>query len=122
MAGNTDTPFHCDIRNSFAKAFNMWRIKNQITLKQIAADLGVAVSTVSSWELGKRFPSEEHFQALVNYTRLPPLSSVLHHGGQMCAGRLPTHHAQFCSKAALLTDKWHRPQLGLQKASAGESH
>lgn len=64
--------FHCDIRASFATAFSTWRRKNNIPLKQIAAELGISVSTVNSWELGERFPTEGHFQALVNYTGVPP--------------------------------------------------
>jgi transcriptional regulator with XRE-family HTH domain len=67
-----DAPFHCDIRTSFAKAFNAWRQKNSVPLKEVAAGLGLSVSTVNSWELGERFPTGEHFQALVNYTGVPP--------------------------------------------------
>ena len=70
MARNSD--FHCDIRASFATAFSNWRRKNNIPLKQIADTLGVAVSTVSSWELGQRFPTGRHFEMLVNYSGLPP--------------------------------------------------
>jgi transcriptional regulator with XRE-family HTH domain len=67
-----DAPLHCDIRTSFARAFSAWRRKNNIPLKQIAAELGISVSTVNAWELGGRFPTGEHFQALVNYTGVPP--------------------------------------------------
>ena len=67
-----NTSFHCDIRTSFAKAFGYWRRKNQVTLKEIAEGLGLSVATVNSWELGERFPTGEHFQALVNYTGVPP--------------------------------------------------
>lgn len=72
MVKKPDAPFHCDIRTSFAKAFSAWRRKNNVQLKEIADGLGVSVSTVSSWELGERFPTGEHFQALVNYTGVPP--------------------------------------------------
>jgi len=65
-------PFPCDIRTSFAKTFGAWRRENNIPLKQIAAELGISLSTVDAWELGERFPTGEHFQALVNYTGLPP--------------------------------------------------
>ncbi len=65
-------PFPCDIRTSFAKAFGAWRRKNNIPLKKIAAELGISLSTVDAWELGERFPTAEHLQALVNYTGLPP--------------------------------------------------
>jgi transcriptional regulator with XRE-family HTH domain len=72
MPDTYDGPFRCDIRANFAKAFGTWRRKNHIPLKQVAADLGIAVSTVNSWELGLRFPTGEHFQALADYTGLPP--------------------------------------------------
>jgi len=43
---------HCDIRKSFATASRNWRLKNDIPLKQIAADLGISVSTVNFWNSG----------------------------------------------------------------------
>ena len=64
--------FKCDIRASFATAFRNWRVKNNIPLKKIAGDFGVAVSTVNSWELGERFPTARNFEKLVNYTGVPP--------------------------------------------------
>lgn len=64
--------FHCDIRASFAIAFSIWRHQNNIPLKQIAKDLGLSVSTISSWELGERFPTGRNFEMLVNYTGVPP--------------------------------------------------
>jgi DNA-binding transcriptional regulator YiaG len=62
----------CDIRASFATAFRNWRVKNNIPLKKVASDLGLAVSTVDSWELGKRFPTGRNFEMLVDYTGVPP--------------------------------------------------
>ena len=62
----------CDIRASFATAFRNWRLKNDLSLKRIAGDLGLAVATVNSWELGKRFPSGRNFEMLVDYTGIPP--------------------------------------------------
>jgi hypothetical protein len=41
--------FHCDVRPSFATAFNNWRRKNRIALKHIAKHLGVSICTVSAW-------------------------------------------------------------------------
>ena len=64
--------FHCDVRASFATAFTNWRRKKKIPLKQIAKDLGVSISTVSSWESGGRFPTGYNFEMLVEYTSLPP--------------------------------------------------
>jgi len=68
----TKSGFRCDIRGSFATAFGNWRRKNNIPLKQIAEDLGVAVATVNAWELGKRFPTGRNFEKLVNYSGVPP--------------------------------------------------
>ncbi|MGO8926136.1 MAG: helix-turn-helix domain-containing protein [Limisphaerales bacterium] len=64
--------FQCDLRASFATAFRNWRLKNNIPLKAIAKDLGLSISTVSSWELGERFPTAYNFEMLVNYTGMPP--------------------------------------------------
>ena len=64
--------FHCDLRVSFATAFGNWRRKHNIPLKRIASDLGLSVSTVSCWELGKRFPTGRNFELLVNYAGVPP--------------------------------------------------
>ena len=63
---------HCDLRVSFAIAFKNWRRKRRIPLKRIATDLGLSVSTISLWELGKRFPTGRHFELLAEYTGLPP--------------------------------------------------
>jgi transcriptional regulator with XRE-family HTH domain len=67
-----ETRFHCDARTSFATALRNWRLKNKVTLKAIAKDLGVSISTVSSWESGERFPGGYNFEMLVDYTGLPP--------------------------------------------------
>jgi hypothetical protein len=64
--------FHCDTCASFAIALRNWRRKNKVTLKVIAKDLGVSISTVSSWESGERFPGGHNFEMLVDYTGLPP--------------------------------------------------
>ena len=64
--------FHCDVRASFATAFSNWRRKNKIPLKKMAKDLGLSISTVSSWESGECFPTGYNFEILVEYTGLPP--------------------------------------------------
>ena len=63
---------HCDIRACFATAFRNWRLENNIPLKQVAADLGVSVATVNTWESGKYFPIGRHFEILVDYMGVPP--------------------------------------------------
>ena len=82
--------FRWDPCASFAMAFKNWRRKNNIPLKKIARDLGLAVSTVSSWELGERFPTGRNFEMLVNYTGVPPCKlfcvMCLRHGGQVRPG------------------------------------
>ncbi len=70
MAGASS--LRCDIRGSFATAFRNWRLKENIPLKQVAADLGVSIGTVNNWESGKRFPTGRHFELLAEYTGLPP--------------------------------------------------
>ena len=72
MFPKSEPAFVCDIRASFAKAFGLWRRKHNLPLKEIAAQLGISVATVNSWELGERFPTGEHFEALVNYAGVPP--------------------------------------------------
>jgi transcriptional regulator with XRE-family HTH domain len=67
-----DPNLQCGVRASFAAAFRNWRVQNNVPLKMIASDLGLAVSTINSWELGERFPSGCNFEALVSYTGLPP--------------------------------------------------
>ncbi len=57
---------------SFATALSNWRRENHIPLKQIASELGISISTVSSWELGERFPGGFNLEMLVEYTGLPP--------------------------------------------------
>ena len=63
---------HSGVCAAFATAFKNWRLKNNLQLKQIAADLGVSVPTVCTWETGKRFPTGRHFERLIDYTGLPP--------------------------------------------------
>lgn len=45
-----------------------WRESNGIKVSTAAAELGVAPSTWSHWEAGRRFPSGTLLIALVNYT------------------------------------------------------
>ena len=49
-----------------------WTRGKIIPLKQIARDLDLSVSTVSSWELGERFPTGRNFEMLANYSGMPP--------------------------------------------------
>lgn len=47
-----------------------WRRRQQLPLKHLAADCGVALSIVSDWETGKRFPSERRLNRLAHLTAL----------------------------------------------------
>jgi len=62
----------CDIRATFSTAFKTWRLREKIPQKKLAADLGLTLATISAWELGKRFPTDHHFELLIDYTGLPP--------------------------------------------------
>jgi transcriptional regulator with XRE-family HTH domain len=62
----------CGIRVSFATAFKHWRRKRRIPLKKIAAELGLSIATISSWESGVAFPTVQNFEMLALYTGLPP--------------------------------------------------
>ena len=53
-------------------AFSNWCRQNNVSLKQAAADLRVAPSTINSLALGKRFPGGHQFEKIVDYTGLPP--------------------------------------------------
>ena len=64
--------FRFQVRKSFAAAFKKWRRQNNIPLKQIAADLGVSITTIDLWESGRRFPCSEHLDALAEYIGLLP--------------------------------------------------
>jgi transcriptional regulator with XRE-family HTH domain len=64
--------FQCDTRARAAAAFRNWRVTTNLPLTKSAKDLGLAVSTVSYWELGERFPTGRNFEMLVNYSGVPP--------------------------------------------------
>ena len=95
--GNGNHAIKCDIRNSFAIAFKNWRRKNKVPLKQIAADLGVSVNAISLWELGKSFPTGEHFEILAAYTGQSPC-------------QLFCIMADQCQPDQCLLAKWSRPE------------
>ncbi len=40
-----------------AREFKRWRKKHQFTQMEVARRIGVAMATVSLWELGERIPS-----------------------------------------------------------------
>jgi transcriptional regulator with XRE-family HTH domain len=56
---------------SFADRLKEWRRKEGLLLKDVAAALKVSISIVCEWELGHRFPSVDHLQAIALYTGIP---------------------------------------------------
>lgn len=48
--------------------FKDWRIKENKTQEQVAADLGVAQVNVCYWENGERLPRAEAMQKIIAYT------------------------------------------------------
>ena len=62
----------CDLRRNFADAFRSWRRHEGKPLKQVAAELGFALATISKWERGERFPTGQNLELLVAYTNQPP--------------------------------------------------
>jgi len=61
-----------DLRANFARVLKLWRKRHRIPLKQMAADLGFAISTIQAWENGIRFPSNENLGLIIRYTGLAP--------------------------------------------------
>ena len=82
MAKKSEVAVPGDIRASFARTFGAWRLQHSVPLKRVALDLNVGVSTVNAWELGERFPTGEHLQALVNYTGVPSCRFVCERADQ----------------------------------------
>jgi transcriptional regulator with XRE-family HTH domain len=62
----------CRLRANFAIVLKRWRIKHRISQKQMAADLGFRISTVSAWETGARFPNGYTLEHISVYTGLSP--------------------------------------------------
>lgn len=60
------------VREAFSAALGGWRKQKRIPLKQVAADLGVSISTINAWERGERFPTGYHIELIVKYTSLAP--------------------------------------------------
>ena len=54
-----------DLTGLFARNMIYWRNVRAISRKQMACEMGVAESTISLWESGKRFPSGSSFLVLL---------------------------------------------------------
>jgi transcriptional regulator with XRE-family HTH domain len=64
-------PF-CDPRRALAHHLASWRKRRGISLKIMAAEIGVAVSSLNGWETGKSLPSCDNLIALARYTGIQP--------------------------------------------------
>jgi len=62
----------CGLRANFPIVLKRWRIKNGLSQKQMAADLGFGKSTVSAWETCARFPDGFGLENIATYTGLSP--------------------------------------------------
>lgn len=55
-----------------------WRDYRMFTREELAEDCGVSLSTVQSWELGRRSPSTENFRSLVYALGIEPSDVMLY--------------------------------------------
>lgn len=69
-----------------------WRAKKKIKISSAAAGLGVAASTWSHWECGRRFPSGALLLEIITYTGIP-LVELVCENAQTCQCR---QRAQTC--------------------------
>ena len=67
LAGKGENP----LVTAFAGNLCVWRKKNGVKLREVAAELDLSVSIVSEWAHGRRFPNVDHFYALSQYTGIP---------------------------------------------------
>jgi transcriptional regulator with XRE-family HTH domain len=55
----------------FSENLRAWRVKRNLLLKQVAADMDVSVPTLNAWETGHRFPTAEHLDWISRVTGIP---------------------------------------------------
>lgn len=65
-------------RHFVTRLYDLRTIRNE-TQKQVAADVGVATPTYSSWERGERELKAEHIKALARHFRVSP-NEILDYG------------------------------------------
>jgi len=61
----------CQAQALLSRRLSAYRQGRHLLLKQMAPDLGVAVSTLDAWERGERFPSARHLDRIAAYTGVP---------------------------------------------------
>ena len=64
-----ETP-HGNARQILSTQLRRWRLRQGLPLKQVATEIGVALSTFSAWESGARFPSAENLDVLAGYMKV----------------------------------------------------
>ena len=57
---------------SFAERLREWRRRRLLSQKDLATELGVALSTVQRWEMGLNLPFPSHQRRLVEVLRIEP--------------------------------------------------
>lgn len=61
----------CDGRSAFPRVFAQWLERSGRPIKIVAAEIGVAASTVCQWRDGKRVPDLENLKIICLYTGIP---------------------------------------------------
>lgn len=58
----------CEVAQNLARRLKQWRKSVGLSMKDVAAHLGVSVSIVCAWEQAKRFPNVCHLSDIAEYT------------------------------------------------------
>jgi len=69
--GQAKGKVRCLAAMAFGNHLRDWREHNDVSLKEMAADLDISISTVSAWETGRRFPSGVHCDLVAEYLSEP---------------------------------------------------
>ena len=83
---NTAIPSGDTAQALFSKNLARWRRASGLPLKEVAPELGVSISTLDSWEIGDRFPTGEHLDAISSHTGIP-LCRLFCHDQTQCPTR-----------------------------------
>lgn len=82
----------------------VWRETQALPLKRMAVDLDVSVSTLWTWENGKRYPTLENLLKISRYTGIP-LCIFLCPGRAFCEESCPTYQATHCTLRGCSLDR-----------------
>jgi transcriptional regulator with XRE-family HTH domain len=98
---------NCKLVAVIAARLRSWRSTRRIPLKQMAADLGVSIATISAWENGRRCPTIEHIAMLSRYTGIPACH-LLYDGPGDC----PIHQSHIASLPISTLGRKKEPRSG----------